>query len=1231
MRDKKKFSLLFAILFPLLISIGFSSWIIIYTIEFQTSYQKQPTSDLFDFKQSVVYNATEQVPYPKEGLTLEGVGIDSSEISYQYKLSTEKNFTSGKPINAGTYDVKITVNGSMDGKYDGTCQVQFTINKKKIKFAESTIPINYGTVESYWSAMGPKIESLIQIVDEKNVQCSELVTGDYSIDGMNNGYYYYGTSSYTKDKLTTENIVGSTYVSTVKLHADIADNYQFMAGNKIIIKYKTALIGNEYYTIEDAITTINNSSGTISLIGNSSAATSYVETCFTKISTADGNPYKTTSFTLNTGNTLLVPYTNSTNAKETYLDGVDAKVNPLNYHVYSVLTIPTGIALNVNGSLVVGGRFCYDQPDASMVLERGVILNNGTINVNSGGSLTSYGYTKGIGTVNLESGSKGTDVIRVYDFPGGNTTTKVMGDTFPMNAWSLNNISCKTYIKNGARFYGYMFIEITGLAAIKADNEYLLIGTTSSSDSNCIFRSTSANSKHILKYAINPRTSVTGFDYNALNNVTGSNQLNGQRTIFEIKGDYSDAELKITVKALIGNQSFKTTTDISLPLSFADIIVKDESNLLIEKSDYLFLPGSQILIENGAIVTVGGDVDLSFATYKLIKDNSCKMIEGQDTTGSVYNFITYCVDKNDAKLIVNGQIIINGRIGGTITSTQTGGSINLTPSGAKTTSSFKSIFHAIGASATGGNNADNMRYSASIDATGIINSINDNFSQGSYYISEYENSTCNWTVATKVTNFKIVFYDGTTQLKTITVGIANASEYKFTGGEFRPTKDFYEFACWTNSSGVNIENTTFTETTINVYASWTEKTYNLEYLYVIENDDGTLTQITAEDSNLNPNLPSNSSFTISKFASGSMTIESHPTYTNMYFNGWYIPKFNITAESMEIIIDEDYKIDYSLSKEYFEYIINYLKENNQDATKIPIVCKFTSYQTYTIKFIDNMDNVDSPADLIIKSNEVVTLPNIYDDFEDNPSKQIYLKYWSLSSNDVNGTYAIGAGATVDNIITLINKYNSTNQTQISILNNVIEIQGVVKTKCSVTYTELNYTGATDSSETLYYKANDVYTLKNYVKDGYYIEGPTVTGTSNSIVNNTLTIGTNDKEITIKIQYYKIVTITLGEIGSYVNSCSIKSDKYYSNGGISTSGTTLSSNGTTFQTIQGATLTIYFKANSYKVVFVTWYRAIYVKDGDNNILFHNDEGTRPDQTKTSTYKVIDNLTINFVNG
>jgi hypothetical protein len=120
---KNKIIFLLGILIPLLFTIGFSSWIIMYSFEFTPNYLNNPVSDLFEFSSSTEYNGEEQVPSPKNGIVISG------DISYEYKLTTETEFVSGKPINAGSYDIKIFISNS---DINGECRVKFTITKRKI-------------------------------------------------------------------------------------------------------------------------------------------------------------------------------------------------------------------------------------------------------------------------------------------------------------------------------------------------------------------------------------------------------------------------------------------------------------------------------------------------------------------------------------------------------------------------------------------------------------------------------------------------------------------------------------------------------------------------------------------------------------------------------------------------------------------------------------------------------------------------------------------------------------------------------------------------------------------------------------------------------------------------------------------------------------------------------------------------------------------------------------------
>ena len=357
---------------PLLVAIGFSSWIIIYEVVFSPTYQENVLSEIYGFSQTTVYNGEEQVPEPLNGETIDGT------ISYQYKLEKNSSYTNGKPINAGVYDVIITVEGNDAGQ----CQVKFTISPKKIKLSKTSIAINYMDCDPWWSSLSSKIKSEISFLDESNKAVSELVYGDYYISGIQNGVYYYGDSGYSISGLTTTtNIAGSTYLCDVFLHDDLVNNYLFTGSNQITIKYKTVYVGSTLYTIEDAI---SQGSGTMTLLGSESG---YIETCFSKI-------LSTNSYTIYNSRKLLLPYkSGSGDFLRTYENSLVG--------VYSALMIPKGITLslqeNSNSSIIVGS--IIDQ--VGTVERHSVIMNNGTINVYKSCQLGAYGYVKGNGLINI--------------------------------------------------------------------------------------------------------------------------------------------------------------------------------------------------------------------------------------------------------------------------------------------------------------------------------------------------------------------------------------------------------------------------------------------------------------------------------------------------------------------------------------------------------------------------------------------------------------------------------------------------------------------------------------------------------------------------------------------------------------------------------------------------------------------------------------------------------------
>lgn len=1191
MKIKKKFLSLIALLFPFIISIGFASWIIVYTIEFNTEYQKQPVSELYGLSQSVVYNGEGQVPMPLNGVTLESLGISEDEITYTYKLTKEKenvfNDNMGnKPIDVGEYDVRISINDNESDTYDGVCQVKFTITKRQIKLSSYLINVNYGElsydniINDLWNIMlydNDNVnvgERTIQFLDKDGLIDNTLPPSSYTIKSIHNGLYYYGEEVSGLTEATR--LIGSTYVCTIELNSVYKNNYEFIKnngidGNKIIIKYKTALIGSTYYTIEDAI---SSGQSPITFAGDSTNNSSYVETCFTALSNSDGNPYGISKFNLNSGKTLLVPFTNSILEKEVSASDVTQK----NTYVYSVLRVPNGITLNVYGNLIIGARIHYDQPGASITGYRGVLINDGTINFHSGAIFKSYGYAKGDGVINLENGSKATEVLRIYDFPGGSATLQIYSKIFPINTWSVNNISCKTYIKDGSQLYGHAYISVTG---ISVDEQYLLIGK--SSDENCIFKSSGDSSNYILKYGKCAQTTKSDYDPNSLFEVTGNNQMAGNRCVFDIKGNYLDAEFKMEVNVLA---SFSTGTSKSLPTGFLDINLKSGSNLTLSKSDYLFLPGSKVTIENGAIANIGKNVDLSLATVSQVQTGSSGGSPG-------YMYLDYCVDNNDAELLVNGQLIISGNIGGKIKSSNVGSVINFTSTDANASSQFSSLF----------STAKPYYYSVSkYNAMGVIGSEDSaTFSQGNYYICAVEGSRYFWKVEDNVTTFTINFYDSdkSTLLNSVSIGVAGSS-YVFSGNETdKPIKKHYEFSHWCDWDGNAIPEIgkTYSSTVINVYAQWNEVKYDFYYVYFIENSDGTLKQITETDieyQNLSVNIPENYYFTISSFVNNVLTIPATASYTNKYFYGWYL----YDGESL----NDDLLINNSLDFSVFEQIVDLLKENGALGDTIPLCCKFVENQTYDIKIIPNISGETEITLLSKNITDEITLTNYSSYSELDNTKSVKFICWSVYENDTENRFGLSLTVKVQNILDQIDSCNELNPETIKIENNVLYIYGIVEQKCAVMYQEVNYLGdyvpGTQKTSTFWYLPGQTFNYKEYYDKSivtfnqgttagtYYVVEYSNGGTIDT-TNHTILI--KDSDLSIKeglIVYYK-----------YYRYCNVSFDTSYA-----TITATYNNNQykASFVAIQGSTIT-------FTVAFDKSYeRTVKVNDGDN--LYSNEDDT-----------------------
>ena len=597
-------------------------------------------------------------------ISVQKPNADTSTFTYNgtsqtYNISANDGYTVTGNIqtNAGTHTVTVALNSGYVWN-DGTINnltFSFIINPKSITF--DNVSLNYDSTVRTWAQFQTAVTS--------NVVFNGVISGDTvnaTLVGMHNGLYKYGTVSgnYTAPTSTTEfgtsytSVIGSTYLGYYSI-----DNSNYtLSENTNIIKYKTALISSTYYTIEEAFAT----SGTITFAGDSSGGQTYVTTAFTKLPTNQTGYTSNTSFTLN-NRSIIINYQSGTSSDY----GTATSVTDGN--VYSSLLIPSGITLTIasNATLTINGILCFSQisneANTSATSTRGILFNNGTINVN--GKINSYGYLKGNGIVNCNNGSEITDLFVTFDWPGGNTASTIYESCVPHNAWSMHSISCKTIINYGTKYYAfYMGYN----ASIKSK---ALIVTNSSSDNGLFVISN--NSSYIVKEAL---------DYGSAQNfksITGSNRVKGQKDIISLYGTFTDSKLSINIYSGI---SMSTSTSIACPIGYMDLYLKGNdyftnetinTYFTLSKCDLLFLPGTKLVIEENTTFETKTNCDLFFETYEHIRYIDPTSTE-DPKTNVMSSFGQYhCKSTEDAYCLVNGTLKSGAKISGAIKTSSNSG------------------------------------------------------------------------------------------------------------------------------------------------------------------------------------------------------------------------------------------------------------------------------------------------------------------------------------------------------------------------------------------------------------------------------------------------------------------------------------------------------------------------------------------------------------------------------
>lgn len=234
-----------------------------------------------------------------------------------------------------------------------------------------------------------------------------------------------------------------------------SDNFA-LSDNVVYVKVKGVKVGNNYYTIEEALFK-SESGDTIEFI-NGVKEVSFAPSDVAEAIYAD-DAYRT----VKAGVTLKLASDEDSSAKigkPTYGNGVGNYVDTDSSKIKYKLILNESTVLEVYGNILIQGLLGVNGPGLSGHTSgnHSQIINNGTINLNSGANLDLRGYIKGAGTIEARSGAIVYSPFVVYDYRGGTNTKTVYekAKIAPFRIYEMPNIQCNYSILYGAEHKGYL-------------------------------------------------------------------------------------------------------------------------------------------------------------------------------------------------------------------------------------------------------------------------------------------------------------------------------------------------------------------------------------------------------------------------------------------------------------------------------------------------------------------------------------------------------------------------------------------------------------------------------------------------------------------------------------------------------------------------------------------------------------------------------------------------------
>ena len=778
--------------------------------------------------------------------------------------------------------------------------------------------------------------------------------------------------------------------STYKVDKVTLNNKNFnLTKTEVYLKYKTAKVGDKFYTIEDALA----QSGTITLCGDESNDSSYVITAFAKLNNLSGTGFENYKanyeYALKSNSTLLLPYNSDGLAINSDSDIINCATAP--EYVYSVLIIPQEISFTISGTLDIGGRLSSKGGDFNQarVKQHSVVYNNGNIVVTN--RINSYGYLKGAndGLVELQSTATALDIMRVYDWLAGTEAIQIHNaGIFPFKSYSIHNISCKTKIMKGAKYLAKAALNVQN--TLLPSDPITIVGASDS-----MF---AVESGYILKSASNADSNKASTD---LTSITGTNQLKGQKDIITL-GENTvchDNSITLTIKMAGFTKKITTSKDYPLPISYINLVVPNTATLKLNAVSYIFYPGSSLKVEAGGNLVVE-EVSVAFYTLNdCITDENWGKNRVKYATAEGTN--DYAVDRTDAKLAIDAggtaTIKSNASISGYITATNSQAQLIINSSTSVTVKvPTDLIAHNVANDVDKGLIATGIIKASKIEKTytafGDIMTSQSSYAQrdlsaGTYYSTKIDSDYVWYKNSATITYHT----NGGTLNGNTTQNITLPSGGYISSNLPKPTLPYYDFNGWYYDSALT-QKATAIFASCDLYASWTPIQYTIVYNFPYK-ECGTL---------VNGSLSGTEVKTLATPPQQTITVDG----TEYTFSSWYLNSDRTGDPITEVSA------------------VNANKQN------IINVYAFYRGGTYTVNYDVDPENLLHNNNLTAKKPKSQTFDkgmavpqsklNSLNSYNDDTSFMFYFAGWYLPTD--SSTIITSLSSTIDGDITLCAKW-----------------------------------------------------------------------------------------------------------------------------------------------------------------------------------------------------------------